>query len=98
MGKATVICQDGTEKQLDHRPTLKEAQDIVGGYVEFLHLKGQNITLVLDEDGRPKVSLSTREPLNYSHPGLWSAMSLSLMAGGHLDDTTTVALPRTPRH
>jgi len=60
MHKATVIKVDGTEYQLDHRPTLKESQEIVGGYIEFAHPdnKGkktqERLTLVVDEDGLVK--------------------------------------------
>jgi len=53
MGKATVIKVDGTEQILDHRPTLKEAQDIVGGYIELVEV-GNNKTLVVDEEGKIK--------------------------------------------
>lgn len=52
MGKATVIKVDGTEEVLDHRPSLKEAQEIVGGYIELLPIKGQRLTLVLNEEGK----------------------------------------------
>ena len=52
-GKATVIKVDGTTTKLDHRPTLEEAQEIVGGYIELVKVGG-NKTLVVDEDGRIK--------------------------------------------
>lgn len=51
MGKATIIRVDGSEEVLDHKPTLKEAQEIVGGFIELLKVP-HNITLVLNEEGR----------------------------------------------
>lgn len=56
MNKATIIRVDGTEQELDHRPSLKEAQGIVGGYIEFAKgkLNGKVVTLVLDEEGKLK--------------------------------------------
>lgn len=53
MGKATVLKVDGTREELDHRPTLEEAQKIVGGYIEYIRLDPNNL-LVVDEDGKPK--------------------------------------------
>jgi len=50
--KATVLKIDGTQKELDHQPTLKEAQGIVGGYIEILRL-GLSRYLVVNEDGKP---------------------------------------------
>lgn len=53
---ATVIKADGTITRLDHRPTLEEAQEIVGGWVEFIHAQDvtskQAVTLVVNEEGR----------------------------------------------
>ncbi len=51
MGKATILMSSGLEKPLNHRPTMKEAQDIVGGHIELHHVKGTRYTLVLNEDG-----------------------------------------------
>ena len=66
MGKATVINVDGSVQELDHRPTLKEAQEIVGGYIEFIRVP-PNLTLIVNEDGtmkglkvNPKASLHFR--------------------------------------
>ncbi len=62
MNKATVIKVDGSVQELDHRPTLKEAQEIVGGWIElvkaskhpsFTQSRGV-VTLVVDEEGKPK--------------------------------------------
>lgn len=53
MSKATIIKVDGTEQELDRRPTLKEAQDIVGGYIELVKV-GNNKTLVVDDEGKIK--------------------------------------------
>jgi len=49
--KATVIKVDGTEIALPTRPSLIEAQRIVGGYIQLLHIP-HGLTLVVDEDGR----------------------------------------------
>jgi hypothetical protein len=53
MGKATIVRADGTETELDHRPSLEKAQNIVGGYIELVKA-GHNTTLVVDEEGRMK--------------------------------------------
>jgi hypothetical protein len=50
MGSAYILKSDGTKIPLDHRPTLKEAQKIVGGYIEFAHCHNK-YTLVVDEEG-----------------------------------------------
>lgn len=56
MNHARVIKVDGSNQDLDHQPTLKEAQEIVGGYVEFLKAKedktNRAVTLVVNEEGR----------------------------------------------
>ena len=53
--KAYILKADGTRVDLDHRPTIKEAQKIVGGYIEFAHPKSPTkITIVADEEGRLK--------------------------------------------
>lgn len=52
MGKATIIKVDGTEQELGHRPGLKEAQRIVGGYITLLPLRKTRLTLVLNEEGK----------------------------------------------
>lgn len=52
---ATVIKVDGSKNELDHRPTLEEAQEIVGGYTELVGARsrtGKVVTLVVNEDGR----------------------------------------------
>lgn len=53
MNSATIIRADGTEEELDHLPTLKEARKIVGGHVEFIKV-GDNKTLVVDDEGKLK--------------------------------------------
>lgn len=53
MHRATVIKVDGTEQELDHRPTLQETQQIVGGYIELVKV-GDGKTLVVDEEGKVK--------------------------------------------
>lgn len=52
MGRAMIIMSSGLEKSLGHKPTLKEAQDIVGGNIELYHIKGTKQTLVLNEEGK----------------------------------------------
>lgn len=57
MGKATIVRADGTTEELDHRPTLEEAQQTVGGYIELVKAQdhwGNRVTLVVDEEGRIK--------------------------------------------
>ena len=51
--KATVIKVDGTEIALPTRPSLTEAQRIVGGYIQLLHVP-HGLTLVVDEEGKLK--------------------------------------------
>ncbi len=46
---ATIIKPDGTETVLTYRPDLVEAQQIVGGYVQFVKVVGG--TLVVNEEG-----------------------------------------------
>jgi hypothetical protein len=51
MNKATVIRTHGELRtELDHKPTLEEAQQIVGGYIEYVKVKEG--TLVVNEEGR----------------------------------------------
>ncbi len=49
----TIFKTDGTEKEVyqDERPTLKEMQEIVGGYIERVQLN-----LVIDFDKSKKIS------------------------------------------
>lgn len=63
MNKATIIRVDGTKEELDHRPTLKEAQGIVGGYIEFVTVGG-NKTLIVDEEGKIKNKPTNRGVTN----------------------------------
>lgn len=53
MNKATIVRVDGTTEELDRRPTLTEAQQIVGGWAELVKV-GDNKTLVVDEEGKLK--------------------------------------------
>lgn len=53
MGSATIVKVSGSILELDYRPTLKEAQEIVGGYIELVKV-GSNLTLVVDEEGKIK--------------------------------------------
>ena len=63
--QAVVFRVDGTKEELDHRPSLKEAQRIVGGYVELVKV-GNGITLVVDEEG-----LMKHKPLNKTATDLY---------------------------
>jgi hypothetical protein len=51
--KATLIKVDGTEIALPTRPSLTEAQGLVGGYIQLLHVP-HGLTLVVDEEGKLK--------------------------------------------
>ena len=68
MNKATIARADGTEQALDHRPSLKEAQDIVGGYIELVSVGGGK-TLVVDEEG-----LLKNKPMNHAGSRLYGGM------------------------
>ena len=55
--RAYVLKVDGTIEHLDHRPTLEEAQKVVGGWVEMMpmHLcRTPRLTAFGDEEGRLK--------------------------------------------
>jgi hypothetical protein len=56
--RATLLKADGTQVELDHRPSLMEAQQLVGGYIEFATCPDKRI-LVVDEEG-----LLKRKPYN----------------------------------
>lgn len=60
---AKVIRANGKVEILDHKPTLKEAQAIVGGYVELIAGRdpqtGEVGQLLVDEEGKLK-----RRPVN----------------------------------
>ena len=51
--KATLIKVDGTETVLDHQPTLEEAQNLCGGWIDIFRI-GANKSLVWDEEGNVK--------------------------------------------
>lgn len=52
MGSAYILKADGTKTPLARKPTLKEAQEIVGGYIEFAHCPySPKHTLVVNEEG-----------------------------------------------
>lgn len=50
--RAYIIKTDGTIQHFDTRPTLDEAQQAVGGYIEILPIRGTMASLVVNEDGR----------------------------------------------
>lgn len=55
---AAIVTVEGTRINFDHRPSLTEAQEVVGGYIELLKARssktGGLVTLVLNEEGKPK--------------------------------------------
>lgn len=58
MNRATIVrALVGTTTRLDHRPTMTEAQETVGGYFQLLKAKdrmtGKAVILVVNEDGKP---------------------------------------------
>ncbi len=71
MNSATIIRVNGKEEKLDHRPSLAEAQQIVGGYIELL--SADDKTLVVNEEGRLK-----RLPINNKATALYSYKSYIL--------------------
>lgn len=57
MNRATIVRVDGTTEELDRKPSLVEAQQIVGGWIELVKAKdhwGNSVTLVVDEEGKLK--------------------------------------------
>ena len=57
MNSATIVRANGNVEELTIRPSLKEAQTIVGGWIELVKAKdhsGNAATLVVDEEGRLK--------------------------------------------
>jgi hypothetical protein len=66
--RAVVYLADGNIRPLGHRPTLKEAQEIVGGYIELVPV-GHRTTLVVDEMGRLKNKPRNRVATNIYHQG-----------------------------
>ena len=53
--RAYTIKADGTEEELNHQPSLSEAQKIVDGYVEFVRCPTTPVkVLVVNEDGIPR--------------------------------------------
>lgn len=70
IGRATVIMSSGLEESLGHRPTLKEAQEIVGGDIELYHIKGTKQTLVLNEEGKlQNLPVNKKASYFFSSPG-----------------------------
>lgn len=51
MNRATIVRADGTVEELDRRPTLKEAQQVVGGWIELVKTKDGRV-LVVNEEGK----------------------------------------------
>lgn len=55
---AVSVSVDGVRLELDHKPTLHEAQAWVYGFIEFVKAKssdtGQKVILVVNEEGKPR--------------------------------------------
>jgi len=53
---AQIIKADGTEVDLDHKPTYEEAKKIIGGYIEVAYGRDHlgTFQLLVDEDGIPR--------------------------------------------
>ena len=65
--KATILKADGTSQELDHKPTLAEAQKIVGGYIEYAQCTNGR-TLIVNEDGlMRRLSLNRQATAIYKH-------------------------------
>jgi hypothetical protein len=58
--KAYLLKATGERVDLDHRPTLSEAQKLVGGYVELQRLSG-NKFMYMDEEGKMKGKPKNKE-------------------------------------
>ena len=74
MNKAYIVSANGKVRILPDRPTLKGAQEIVGGWIDILSGKsgGKVVTLIVDEEGKQKgKQLNTRatEMFRKNHPG-----------------------------
>jgi len=68
---AVLIKTDGAVQELKGRPTLKEAQQMVGGYIELVKARDiwkNTVTLVVDEEGKIK-----DKPTNKSITMVYSA-------------------------
>ena len=57
--QAYTLNHDGTKEVLPDRPTLEQAQKIVGGYVELIKIPGG--TMFADEEGRMKAYQFNKE-------------------------------------
>ncbi len=78
MNSATIVRVDGTTEELDRRPTLVEAQQIVDGWIELVKARdhwGNSVTLVVDEEGKPK-----NKPVNKSVTAIYGPS----IPGGHV--------------
>jgi hypothetical protein len=69
--RARVIKTDSSVEELDHQPTLKEAQGIVGGYVELVKARedasDKSVVLAVNEDGRAmNLTRNFKATLDYS--------------------------------
>jgi hypothetical protein len=59
VNRATIIYTSGVVTELDHKPSLIEAQAIIGGYITAIYVTdkiGKVITLIMDEEGINKNS------------------------------------------
>ena len=76
-GKAIVYYTDGHSEELDHKPTMKELQKLVGGYIEIVVRTVFNPTfvgqMIVNEDG-----VSMNLPVNAYGTTIygWSSMPI----------------------
>lgn len=47
----TLIKPDGTEEAIGRKLTLKEAQELVGGYIEPVRMTDAKLCLIVNEEG-----------------------------------------------
>ncbi len=72
--KVILIKADGTRQQLtpEKKPTLKEMQAWVGGYIEPIHVRyeGKKVTMVVNEEGDLKKLPFNKEASNIVRCGI----------------------------
>jgi len=74
MNKAYIVSANGSVRILPDRPTLKGAQEIVGGWIEVLKGKsgGKTVTIIVDEEAKQKgkqPNTRATEMFRKKHPG-----------------------------
>jgi hypothetical protein len=72
--RAIILRTDGTREELGHKPTLGEAQAIVGGYVEVVKCRdvelGTVVQMLVDEEGHLKRLPVNEEATNHFYGNL----------------------------